>query len=77
MNELARTRPTQKRKAHHEEIDNDNQEHDNTEEVDGTPVNPGLSMTLEYLRKYKKDSNLDQSEHEDCMDMHINMNSRT
>ena len=65
-----RTRP-QERKAHHEEIVSDNQEHDNTEE-DETPVNPGLSMALESLRKYGKDSYLDQPEHEDCVDTHIN-----
>ena len=70
MNAPARTRP-QERKAHHEEIVSDNQEHDNTED-DETPVNPGLSMALEYLRKYQQDSNLDQREHEDCMDTHIN-----
>ena len=70
MSAPARTRP-QERKAHHEEIVSDNQEHDNTEE-DETPVNPGLSMSLEYLRIYRKDSNLDQREHEDCMDTHIN-----
>ena len=29
-------------------------------------------MALEYLRKYQQDSNLDQREHEDCMDTHIN-----
>ena len=70
MNAPAQTRP-QERKAHHEEIVSDNQEHDNTED-DETPVNPGLSMALEYLRKYQEDSNLDQREHEDCMDTHIN-----
>ena len=70
MNAPARTRP-QERKAHHEEIVSDNQEHDNTED-DETPVNPGLSMALEYLRKYQEDSNLHQREHEDCMDTHIN-----
>ena len=70
MNAPARTRP-QEQKAHHEEIVSDNQEHDNTED-DETPVNPGLSMALEYLRKYQQDSNLDQREHEDCMDTHIN-----
>ena len=50
-------------------VESDNQEHDNTED-DETPVNPGLSMALEYLRKYQQDSNLDQREHEDCMDTH-------
>ena len=70
MNAPARTRP-QERKAHHEEIVSDNQEHDNTQD-DETPVNPGLSMALEYLRKYQQDSNLDQREHEGCMDTHIN-----
>ena len=40
--------------------------------MDETSVNPGLSMALEYLRKYKNDSNLDQSEHEDCMDTYMN-----
>ena len=71
ISEPAPTRPIQKRKAQHEEIDSDNQEQDDTEKVDGTSVNPGLSMTLEYLRKYQKDSNLDRSEHEDCMDTYM------
>ena len=72
MSEPAPTRPTQERKAQHEEIDSDNQEQDNTEEVDETSVNPGLSMALEYLKKYQKDLKLDRSEHNDCMDTYMN-----